>query len=175
MQVHSIANQQHFGMAFKVNKVGAYNLACDFVNNPQLEAKFMEKIVAPLEKADADVVYNGYSAMFRHNADGYYSTVVQSSPNEFVTIPLGGSSAFSRTGFTLQNAMKDKFTHDFADLAYPYHSIETAKNLALELSAERSGKNFDTFVPKDYKAPNLGTTFEEKVSNLMKFFGMKEG
>ena len=26
---------------------------------------------------------------------------------------------------------------------------------------------------KDYKAPNLGKTFEEKVSNIMKFFGLE--
>ena len=173
MQVHSIANQQNFGMAFKVNKKGAYKLANDFVNSPQLETKFMEKIVAPLNKAEADVMYNGYSTMFKHNADEYYSTVVHSSPSEIVTMPLGGVSAYSRNVYRPQDGSKLNYTHDFSGLDYAFAEIEAAKNIALNLAAERSGKSLDTYIPKDYKAPNLGKTFEEKVSNIMKFFGLE--
>ena len=171
MQVHRIANQQSFGMAFKVTKTGASKLANDFVNSPHLEAEFMKKIVAPLDKAEASVVYNGYSAVYKHNADEYYSSIVHSSPSEIVTMPLGGPLAYSRTGYRPKDGSTFKLTNDFRNSEYS--NIEAAKNMALNIVAERSGKSLDTYIPKDYKAPNLGKTFEEKVSNIMKFFGLE--
>ena len=90
MRVNSVQNSQNFGMAFRVRDNGAWKLAIDFVNNPKLEEKFMNKIVAPLEKAEVDVVYDGSSVYYKHNANDYYSSIVQVGYDKYVTVPLGG-------------------------------------------------------------------------------------
>ena len=58
MKVNRIQNQQSFG-AFKVKDLGATYLAIDFIENPKIENLFMKKIVAPLEKAGKDVIFDG--------------------------------------------------------------------------------------------------------------------
>lgn len=177
MKVNGIGNPQNFGMAFRVNRMGAYRLAQDFVDNPKLEEKFMNKIVAPLEKADADVVYNGYAAMFKHNADDYYSGIVLASDREAVVVPYQGPLAYSRNVYRPHDNLKFQYTNDFFDKSATetaFADIEAAKSIALNISAERSGKSINEYTTKDYKAPDLGKTLEEKMQNLYKLFGLAE-
>ena len=176
MRVNSVQNSQNFGMAFRVRDNGAWKLAIDFVNNPKLEEKFMNKIVAPLEKAEVDVVYDGSSVYYKHNANDYYSSIVQVGYDKYVTVPLGGPLRYSRNVYRPMNNSKLKYTKDFYETSGTntfFPSIEAAKNIALNLSAERSGKALEAYENvQNYKVPDTGKTLQEKIKKLSELFGI---
>ena len=177
MRINNVQNGQNFGMAFKVNSDGAWKLAQDFVNSPKLEAKFMKKIVGPLQKADADVVYNGYSALYKHMSDDYYSSIVGVGTREYTVLPTGGPLVGSRNVYRPEDGSKLNYTNDFEEFSNTISdikNIEAAKNIALNLSAERAGKNLDIYdADLSYNPPSLGKTINEKIESLMKLFGTK--
>ena len=175
MRVNSVQNSQNFGMAFKLKDAGAWKLATNFLNNPKLKEKFMNKIVAPLEKSDSDVIYNGYAAYYKHNADDYYSSIIQAGADKYVTASNGGAVPYSRNVYRPQDSSKMRYTRDFYDISATntyFYSIEAAKNIALNLSAERAGKAVEAYdAAKNYKAPETGKTLEEKMQKLNELFG----
>ena len=64
MRVNSVQNSQNFGMAFRVRDNGAWKLAIDFVNNPKLEEKFMNKIKSFLKPSVLKVWEFNYNRNF---------------------------------------------------------------------------------------------------------------
>ncbi len=176
MKVNNVQNRQNFGMAFRLREGGPYKLAAEFVNNPKLEEKFMRKIVAPLEKADADVIYNGYSVYYKHKADDNYSKIIYSYAREYVTMPVRGPLAYSRNVYRPKDGSKLRYTNDFDDVSgsnVSFSQIEAAKNIALNLSAERSGKALEAYeAAKNYKSPDTGKTLDKKEKRLKELFGI---
>lgn len=177
MKVSNVQSGQNFGMAFKVNRNGAWRLAYAFVDDPKFETQFMKKIVGPLEKADANVGYNGYSAYFKHVSDDYYSSIVNPYLEDYVIMPMGGSSVWTRNVYRPQDRSKLKYTKDFEEFPNALSEIEhieAAKNIALNLSAERAGTNLDIYdIDSNYTPPTLGKTVKEKMESLMKLFGVE--
>lgn len=77
MKISSInTNAANFGGGFYVTDQGAYELAKEFVEKPELEEQFMDNIVKPLKNSNGFVLYNGYSTDFKC-ADGLKSCVLR--------------------------------------------------------------------------------------------------
>ncbi len=175
MKVNSIQNnQQSFG-SLKLIENGANCLAADFLNNPRTENLFMRKIVAPLEKAGRDVFYDGQRTFVKNEHD-VMSYVVRSIPKDYVTMPMEGYFAYSRMPYRPMDKSKMLYTNDFMNVDNSinfYPDIEAAKNIALNLSAQRSGKAVEAYTEaaKDFKIPDTGNTFEDKVQRLKELFG----
>ena len=174
MKVGKIQNQQSFG-SFKLIGNGANCLAADFIKNPKTEKLFMSKIAAPLEKAGRDVFYDG-TTTFVKNDENVMSYIARSIPEEYVTVPTEGPLTSSRSVYRPMDKSKMKYTRDFLNVDNEinfYPDIEAAKNIALNISAQRSGQAIEAYekVAADFKIPETGNTFSEKVQKLQELFG----
>lgn len=173
MKVDRIQNQQSFG-AFKVKDLGATYLAVDFIENPKIEKLFMKKIVAPLEKAGKDVIFDGKRVLFK-NENNITTTIIDSTPKHYTTMPLAGPLAYSRSVYRPLDRSKMKYTNDFENLdtCIYYPDIEAAKNIVLNMSAERSGKAIEAYeeAAKNFKIPDTGDNFADKTEKLQELFG----
>ena len=135
----------------------------------------MQKIVAPLEKAGKDVFYDGSRALVE-NETNTLSAVVSSYPGGYVTRAVEGPLINSKSVFRPFGKSKIKYTNDFKNVDSEinfYPDIEAAKNIALSLSAQRSGKAIETYeeAAKNFKIHETGNTFAEKIEVLTKLFG----
>lgn len=176
MKVASVNSSQNFGMSFKLRGSGAYALADDFVKNSKLEEKFMKEIVVPLSNSKADVIYDGCSVFFKHNADRDYSTIVSTSADSYIVQKTTGCFDYRYNTFKPKDSSKMLYTNEFSKykgMAANYSDIEAAKNIALYLDAERSGKAIESYAAtKNYISPDIGETFEEKARHLSDMYDM---
>lgn len=93
-----------------------------------------------------------------------------------ITRAVEGSLINSKPIFRPFDKSKIKYTTDFknvdSEINY-YPDIKAAKNIALNVSAQRSGKAIETYeeAAKNFKILETGNTFAEKIEVLTKLFG----
>ena len=159
-------NQVSFGN-FYVNQNGAHNLASVFVNQPELEQKFMHNIVEPLSHTEKyDVIYNGYSAVIiDDNGKSVMSVIQPGSDAEHILGVVYDEVNHYRNAYRRHSYVIP--TNNFEDDVYPLHAIEIAKNIALDKeimannqAAETYAKLKDETVEQKYK--RLKSQFEYK-------------
>ena len=121
MKINPI-NNASFGR-FRVTEQGADVIARNFMQNPETEEYFIDKIIKPLENCSVDVVHNGYSQLYKGSDDKYYLIQYASATgNEAVVTPTSGKTAYVRSVYYLPPNKK------YAPRKYP--DIEMARDIA---------------------------------------------
>ena len=93
-----------------------------------------------------------------------------------VTRAVEGPLINSKSIFRPFDKSKIKYTTDFknvdSEINY-YPDIEAAKNIALSVSAQRSGKAIEAYeeAAKNFKIPDTGDNFADKTEKLQELFG----
>ena len=164
MKINPI-NNASFGR-FRVTEQGADVIARNFVQNPETEEYFIDKIIKPLENCSVDVVHNGYSPLYKGSDDKYYLIQYASATgNEAVVTPTSGKTAYVRSVYYLPPNKK------YAPRKYP--DIEMARDIALniEKNKKKTKTSKEKMEPRNLEAITKATTFEEKSKALFDILG----
>lgn len=133
MRINNIQNNTPSFNGFFLDRYGAQVLAEKFVKNPELEERFMEGIVKPLDNSVCDVFYNGYNAMVKGPKD----------KNPLKILFSNKTLDQSNLGTVYENHSRNIYrrrspitpTRMFEE-HYPLDEIEAAKNIAIDKDFE---------------------------------------
>lgn len=116
----------------RVSNKGVARLADLFETKPELQTRFIEKIVTPLKTCNVDVIFDGGLTYFRKPNENYYNSILSAKNNEY-RICLGLKDfAWLRAHFGKTTKNPLEYTDDFMEEDF-LHNIEAGKNIALHL------------------------------------------
>lgn len=159
---------------FYVNDKGAYELASALMGKPELEQKFMKKLVEPLSHAkEHNVLVNGYGIRIIDNEGNLVMGVIQTSSAGCDTLGVIGDPRYHWRSAVWRSSKDVVPTYDFSRDGHWFSYIETAKNIIFDReNLVLDDESMIASQAADEYAKIASETFEQKRERFMNLFNI---
>ena len=157
---------------FYANEKGAYELASALMGKPELEQKFMEKLVEPLSHAKLhNVLADGYGIRITDNEGKSVMSVIQPSSAGRDTLGVIADSVNHWRNAIRRNSNEVVPTYDFSNDGHWFNYIETAKNIIFDReNLVLDDESMIASQAADEYAKIASETFEQKRERFINLF-----
>lgn len=134
MKINSIQTdnkQSNFGH-LRISNKNVARLADLFESNPELQDRFVKKIVVPLKNCNIDVIVEGGTTSFRRLNEKFYNSIVSADKKKYIVNPRTKDYAWYNAPFCRSTQNPLEYTEEFLEETF-LHKIEAGKNIALHL------------------------------------------